>query len=218
MHRILSVDGDWQALIARALAAVPRPIAVDGRLMPRRSEGPELPPIDRATFAPARTAATLLLVYPVDSALVIPLTVRRGDLPDHPGEISLPGGAVDPGDRDLEATALREAAEEVGLAADGVRLVGRLDPVWIPVSNFELVPIVATCEAAPTLAPEEAEVERLIEFPLARLLQDDAITEEDIEVRGYVLRAGVYRWGDTRIWGATARTLGMLGTVLGAID
>jgi 8-oxo-dGTP pyrophosphatase MutT (NUDIX family) len=173
--------------------------------------------VDRASFPAARAAATLLLVYPAGGELVIPLTVRRDDLPDHPGEISLPGGAVDPGDIDLEATALREAAEEVGLAADGVRVIGRLDAVWIPVSNFELVPVVATRAQTPALAPREAEVERLIEFPLARLLGDESITDEDIDIRGYVLRAGVYRWGDARVWGATARTLGMFATVLRAI-
>lgn len=214
MDRILSVDGDWQGAIARALAATQRPISVDEQLMPRRGGGPELPPIDRATFPTARAAATLLLVYPSGGELVIPLTVRRDDLPDHPGEISLPGGAVDPGDRDLEATALREASEEVGLAPDGIRVIGRLDPVWIPVSNFELVPIVATVEAAPTLAPHEAEVERVIEFPLSRLLAADSITVEQFDIRGFVLEAGVYRWGEVRVWGATARTLGMFGTVL----
>jgi 8-oxo-dGTP pyrophosphatase MutT (NUDIX family) len=217
MNRILSAADDWEGRIALALSVAPRPIPVDPRLMPRRGAGPQLPAVDRATFPPARPAATLLLVYPLGGELVIPLTVRRDDLPDHPGEISLPGGAVDPADVDLEATALREAAEEVGLTGDGVRVAGRLDPVWIPVSNFELVPVVATLADPPALAPHEAEVERLIEFPLARLLDTDGITEEDIDIRGYVLRAGVYRWGDTRVWGATARTLAMLGTVLSQI-
>jgi len=185
--------------------------------MPRPSGGPDFLPVDRASFPAPRAAATLLLVYPVGGELVIPLTVRRDDLPDHPGEISLPGGAVDPGDIDLEATALREAAEEVGLAAEGVRVIGRLDPVWIPVSNFELVPIIATLAVAPTLAPHEAEVVRVIEFPVDQLLADDGITIEEISVREFVLEAGIYRWADARVWGATARTLGMFATVLGQI-
>jgi 8-oxo-dGTP pyrophosphatase MutT (NUDIX family) len=173
---------------------------------------------DRSRFPTARSAATLLLIYPADGELVIPLTVRHPDLPSHPGEVSLPGGAVDPSDATLEATALREAHEEIGLALEAVRTVGRLDPIWISVSNFELVPVVAVADRRPVLTPHAGEVAELVELPLDRLLIDDGITEEEIEVPGVVLRTGVYRWAGHRVWGATARTLAMLGVALrGAI-
>jgi 8-oxo-dGTP pyrophosphatase MutT (NUDIX family) len=173
---------------------------------------------DRSRFPTARSAATLLLIYPADGELVIPLTVRHPDLPSHPGEVSLPGGAVDPSDATLEATALREAHEEIGLALEAVRTVGRLDPIWISVSNFELVPVVAVADRRPVLTPHAGEVAELVELPLDRLLVDDGITEEEIEVPGVVLRTGVYRWAGHRVWGATARTLAMLGVALrGAI-
>jgi 8-oxo-dGTP pyrophosphatase MutT (NUDIX family) len=173
---------------------------------------------DRSGFPTARSAATLLLIYPADGELVIPLTVRHPDLPSHPGEVSLPGGAVDPSDATLEATALREAHEEIGLALEAVRTVGRLDPIWISVSNFELVPVVAVADRRPVLTPHPGEVAELVELPLDRLLVDDGITEEQIEVPGVVLRTGVYRWAGHRVWGATARTLAMLGVALrGAI-
>jgi 8-oxo-dGTP pyrophosphatase MutT (NUDIX family) len=168
---------------------------------------------ERSRFPTARQAATLLLIYPHDGELFIPLTVRHDALPDHPGEISLPGGAVDPGDESLEATALREAAEEIGLDPGAVQVVGRLDPVWIPISNFELTPVVAVANVRPNLIPREEEVAELVEFPV-RLVIENAVSLEEIEVPGAVLQTGVYRWADHRVWGATARTLSMLGAVL----
>jgi len=217
---ILRAEGDWQAAIASALATVPRPIAVDPRLTPRRVvPDPADPSLDdprrwdRSRFPTARQAATLLLIYPHHGELLIPLTVRHDALPDHPGEISLPGGAVDPGDASLEATALREAAEEIGLEPGPVRVVGRLDPVWIAVSNFELTPVVAVADVRPNLTPREDEVASLIEFPL-RLLIEATVSVEEISVPGAVLEIGVYRWAGHRVWGATARTLSMLGAAL----
>ena len=173
MSGILRAEGDWQAVIASALATVTRPIPVDPRLAPRRAApDPALADedarrFDRSRFPDARQAATLLLLYPDPTGeLLIPLTVRHAGLPDHPGEVSLPGGAVDPEDATLEATALREANEEVGLDHRSVRVVGRLDPVWIPVSNFELTPIVAVADAPPVLTARVEEVAAIIEFPL----------------------------------------------------
>jgi len=222
MTGILRAEGDWQAAIASALETVPRPIAVDPRLAPRRVvPDPADPSLDdprrweRNRFPAARQAATLLLIYPHHGELLIPLTVRHDALPDHPGEISLPGGAVDPGDASLEATALREAFEEIGLDPTGVRVVGRLDPVWIPISNFELTPVVAVTEVRPDLIPREEEVSALIEFPV-RLLIEGAVGVEEITVPGEVLQTGVYRWGSHRVWGATARALSMLGSALNA--
>jgi hypothetical protein len=95
-----------------------------------------------------------------------------------------------------------------------VRVVGRLDQVWIPVSNFELVPVVAVADARPVLSPQVGEVAEIVELPLDRLLADDGMTEEEIRLPEVTLRSGVYRWGDHRVWGATARTLSMLGVAL----
>ncbi len=217
---ILRAEGEWQATVAHALATAERPIPVDPRFVPRRAvpdpaqEEADARRFDRSRFPTARAAATLLLIYPSDGTLVIPLTVRHDALASHPGEISLPGGAVDADDASLEDTALREAREEIGLDSGSVRVVGRLDPVWIPISNFELVPIVAVADEPPMLTLGLDEVAELIELPLDRLLAEDGVTEEEIVVPGAVLRTGVYFWAGHRVWGATARTLSMLGTVL----
>ena len=170
---------------------------------------------DRTGFPPARPASTLLALYPDgDGRVVIPLTVRHGDLRSHAGEVSLPGGAVDPTDPSPESTALREAWEEIGLPPDDVRMAGSLDQVWIPVSNFELRPFVGTLARRPALVPHDAEVTAIVELPLSALFDPEVVGVEEFTTRGMVLRAGAYRFGGVRIWGATALTLGMFARVL----
>jgi 8-oxo-dGTP pyrophosphatase MutT (NUDIX family) len=216
MDRILRGEPGWQEALAGGLAHATRPIAPDPRFAPRAADaGSDLPRFDRATFPTARAAATLLLLYPGERGeLTILLTVRHADLRAHAGEISLPGGARDASDASLEATALREAWEEVGVEPSTVRIIGTLDDTWIPVSNFELRPFVGTMAARPVFAPHNDEVAEIVELPVRRLLADDAVSEELIEGPGWQLRAAVYRYDGHRIWGATARTLAMFAAVL----
>ena len=216
MDRILRADDGWQEAMADALRAATRPIPLDERLLPRGRDGTATRRrFDRSTFPTARPAATLLALYPDERGeLVIPLTVRHDGLRAHAGEVSLPGGAVDESDASHEAAALREAWEEVGLEPAAVRVVGELDDVWIPVSNYELRPIVGTLVARPVLVPHDAEVAAIVELPLAALFDPDVVGVEEFDVRGLRLRAGAYRHGGVRIWGATALTLAMLGHVL----
>jgi 8-oxo-dGTP pyrophosphatase MutT (NUDIX family) len=184
--------------------------AADAR---RRGDSPAPRP---ERLPPARPAATLLAIYPdVRGDLVIPLTVRREELRSHAGEVSLPGGAVDAADADHRAAALREAWEEIGLDPASVRIVGTLDDVWIPVSNFELRPFVGTVASRPELVPHDAEVASIVELPLASLFDASVVGLEEFSSRGGTLRAGAYRYGGVRVWGATALTLGMLARVLG---
>ncbi len=174
---------------------------------------------DRASAPTPRPASTLLLIHPgAEGELVVPLTLRHADLRAHAGEVSLPGGAVEPDDPSREAAALREASEEVGLNTAAVQVIGVLDDVWIPVSNFELRPYVAVSASRPALTPQTSEVAAILELPLRLLLTDEIIGEEEFSGPGWRLRAGVYRYGGQLIWGATARTLAMLATVLSDAD
>ena len=160
MAGIVSAPDGWQQMVRDAIATASRPINVDPRFSPRvTARGAADTANDRGSSPPARAAATLLLLYPAadGSGLVAPITIRHGGLRTHAGEVSLPGGAVDAADADRAATALREAAEEIGLdsVAAGVTVAGALDPIWIPVSSFELLPVVATAARAPHLIPQQ---------------------------------------------------------------
>lgn len=164
-----------------------------------------------------RPAAVLVLLYPdpQGEARVVLIERTTGD-GHHSGEVSFPGGKAEPEDADAAATALREASEEVALdaAAAGVRVVGRLDRMWIPVSDFEVTPVVALAERPPRLVPSPFEVARIVEPSVARFLPDAPVLMVERTIRDWPLRYGSYDLDGLSIWGATARILSQLGAVL----
>ena len=186
-------------------------------LMPVFTDGRPRTELRLGAVAGDRPAAVLVLVVPgMDGSAVVILTERATYEGMHSGEVSFPGGKVEPGDADLEATALRESAEEVGLdpSAAGVEVLGRLDPLRIPVSRFSITPIVAIARRAPVFQTSVAEVARIIEAPLAAFLPDAPIEIVERQVRDWPLRYGGYRIEGLHVWGATARILGQLGAVV----
>lgn len=176
---------------------------------PRRGWHPgEIPP-------GARTAAALILLYPLGEAPHLLLTVRAGQLAQHAGQVSLPGGGLEPGETIHEA-ALRETHEEVGVDPREVRIIGALSPLYIPGSNFALYPVVGVADWPPTWRAAAGEVARVLETPLAELFTTAG------PHRGYRChedrryQVPYFEIGGERVWGATAMVLAELITVVGA--
>ncbi len=158
---------------------------------------------------PGRRAAVLIVLADRGGEASLLLTKRSDDMPTHPGQISLPGGVIDPGDPSPEAAALRETEEEVGLPREALRVVGELDDVHTMASNFIIRPFVALLEGRWQAVPSDAEVARAFHVPVADVLRADAVLPAN--PAPLALR---YPLGGEDVWGATARILRIFSAVL----
>lgn len=196
-------------LIRRALADVD-PVPFTELLVPRDLNGKLARQMQPDPGVTPREAAALLLFFPFEDDLWAPLTVRSGRLPLHRGEVSLPGGQVDPEDAGPAATALREAQEELGIAPDPIEIWGMLTPFYIPPSNFRLTPVVGFMAEPPLLDPNPHEVEAAFTVSLDQLLDPTSIVVEDWKRRGIEMRVPFFALHGYKVWGATAMLLSEL--------
>ena len=155
----------------------------------------------------ARLAAGLLLLYPGERGPSVPLTVRASGLRRHAGQVSLPGGATDPGET-LPQAALREAHEEIGVDPARVRILGELTPVHVLVSGFTLHPIVGLTHQRPAFVPAAHEVEAVIEVSVADLQDASHIRRGTRTREGMAIEYPYFDLKGHQVWGATAMVLG----------
>ncbi len=193
---------------------------IDPKLLPSYTAHQLLAPRPRRGWQPgqtpttARSAAVLVLLYPLQNTPHILLTVRSSHLPTHAGQVSFPGGVLENSETITDA-ALREAFEEVAVPPETIQVMGALTTLYVPASNFALHPVVGMCKSCPDLQPAKTEVDRAIQVPIAELADPQH------------LHVGV-RWQDKqtyavpffevcneRVWGATAMVLAEVLTVIG---
>lgn len=162
--------------------------------------------VDLVGSGASAEAAVLAGLVPREDGTRVLLTRRNDGLRHHGGQVSFPGGRVEPGDRDPAAAALRESCEEIALGASQVQALGYLDP-FVTVSGFRVTPVVAVVDPAFVPVPQPEEVAEVFEVPLAYLMDPGNLRSVEIEFRGRPRRVLEYAWPGQRIWGATAAIL-----------
>ncbi len=157
-----------------------------------------------------RRAAVLIPFFERGGEAHVLFTERTRNLPRHKGEISFPGGKIDPEDSSALEAALRETREEIGLSPSRIHLLGEFDDITT-VTDFVVSPYVGWVSSFEELSPNPAEIERLHEIPLSRLV-DPAVYElkREHEWRGRPYPVHFFRVDGVTIWGATAKILSQL--------
>ncbi len=186
--------------VARLIAALARPAgpSSDFDLNPAQTLTPG---------STLRPAAVLVALWGQD----VVMTKRASHLKHHPGQIAFPGGKLEVGDASLEACALREAEEEIGLTPANVRILGRLSG-HETITGFQVTPILGHVRADFQPRRDPSEVEEVFTVPLRHLLDIDRYVIEGRLWRGQYRRYYTVPWGPYYIWGATARILHGLAT------
>lgn len=177
------------------------PLGTEGQILRKMSPDPGVVP---------REAAALVLFYPREGRLWFPLTARSPRLPNHGGEVSLPGGAVEPGDTGLVATALRETHEELGIEPGKIEVWGFLSTIYIPASNFRLTPVVGFASALPRFSPCPFEIAEVFSVPLCQILNPATVVTEEWSLHGVQAHVPFFWLNGYKVWGATALLLSEL--------
>ncbi len=157
---------------------------------------------------PAKRGSVLLLLYPHKNQILLPLMQRPNYDGVHSGQISFPGGKKEKDDEDLIATALRETREEIGVAEKDVRVLGSLTELFIPASNFSVLPVVGYLEHQPLFLADPYEVVKIIETNILDLLNEATVKFKKIKLfNNLEITTPYYDVQGQVVWGATAMML-----------
>jgi len=194
-------DSDFALLRARLLADPP-----EFRMRPTRSDYDFNPEFKRPTGEVTLTPAAVLMPIIAKPEPTVLLTQRTETLSRHAGQVSFPGGRVDPTDETALATALRETHEETGITSDFVNVAGYMEG-YETGTGFAILPVVGVVKPGFTLMPNPAEVHDIFEVPLFFLLDPKNRERQSREWQGRVREFYAFNYGSHYIWGATAAIL-----------
>ncbi|MGQ9619790.1 MAG: NUDIX hydrolase [Bacteroidales bacterium] len=168
----------------------------------------------RMPRADSKEAAVLIILYNSGGSIFTVFIQRPDNSGVHGGQVSFPGGRKDATDKSHKHTALREASEETGINPEDVEIIGTLTPLYIPVSNFNVIPFVGWMDKRPLFSPHRSEVAYLIEADLGVFLEGLLIKKGFFEVRGERIEIRYFDYMGNVIWGATAMILNELLAVI----
>lgn len=161
-------------------------------------------------------AGVMLVLYPRDGALHMPLIRRTATVLHHRDQIGLPGGQLE-GEETFEQAALRETREELGIPPEKIKVLGHLTPLYIPPSNYCIYPVVGVLGETPVFLPDPWEVAEVFDVPLAHLLDSHHTHTETWTIQGEPVQVPFYAFGHHKIWGATAMVLAEFLELIGDI-
>jgi 8-oxo-dGTP pyrophosphatase MutT (NUDIX family) len=162
----------------------------------------------------AKVAAVLILLFPEKGSVHTVLMQRPEYKGVHGGQISFPGGKKEPSDKDIIHTAIREAHEETGLNQEDISVIDTLTPLFIPVSNTLVTPVVAWTKIKPEFRHHPGEVVFLFDAEISKLLDSSIIRTKPMEIHGEMINVKYYDYDGNVIWGATAMMLHELLTII----
>jgi 8-oxo-dGTP pyrophosphatase MutT (NUDIX family) len=161
----------------------------------------------------ARIAAVLILLYP-DKGSIYTVFMQRPDYDGvHSGQISFPGGKKEPSDENIIQTAVREAHEETGVDPATISIIGTLTPLFIPISNMIVTPVVGWTNSKPVFNHQPEEVIFLFDADIKKLLDPLCIKTKPFEIRGEMIEVKYFDYEGNVIWGATAMILNEFLTI-----
>ena len=161
-----------------------------------------------------RVAAVLILLYPYRGSIYTVFMQRPVYDGIHSGQISFPGGKVEPNDENIIHTALREANEETGVVPEKISVINTLTPLFIPVSNILVTPVVGWTNEKPIFKHQPEEVDFLIEAEIKRFMDPDIIRTKPLSIRGKMIDVKYFDYDGHVIWGATAMILNELLAII----
>lgn len=153
-----------------------------------------------------KKSAVLILLYKKNEEIYIVFIKRAEDGGSHSGQIAFPGGKIEDKDKSTEEAALRETEEEIGISKKNIHVLGKLTPLFIPVSNYDVQPIVGFLQTVPNFIRNKDEVAEIYSVNLNEII-NAKIVNKTFKVRGTEIFAPFYIIGNIEIWGATAMML-----------